>query len=596
MIRYTLSFDTHKHLLLIKLQITKPTAKGQILQLPCWTPGSYCIRDYAKHVLKISAKDNAINKNVSIEKINNNTWVCGEAQKLEVEYQVYGFDQSVRGCFIDNERVFINGSTVFLALEGFKDQAIEITIEPDNKQKDFQVATQLEPKTAKKWGWGSYTAKNYERLLDCPITIGKMTLLDFPINDICHTIALTGTVLGDLAKLKSDVQKICQTQCDLFTDKVPFDSYLFLLHLLDDGYGGLEHSDSTALIAATQCMPINAEDDSKHYQLLLGLFSHEYFHAWNVKRIKPAAFMPYNLNKPNHTQLLWVFEGFTSYYDDLGLARSGTISQAAYFNILSKNITRVIRGPGRHVQSLADSSFDAWTKFYFPNENTTNQVVSYYVKGAVVACLMDMMIRLSSKHNRSLDDVMRVLWQNYGKVKVGLTDSAIHKILVEMGINTQFIQDAIYGVTDLPIDEIFSQFGLVVEYKPRLQLDSFYPEAIPPTKDQGVFGWQLEKSSDKVKVLSVIYGCAAEKAGISARDEVIAINHIKATAKSYDAIAKRLKIGEKVVVTLFRENILKTIDVILDEPELDVAGIQRASNNTEIQNKMIDDWLTGATK
>lgn len=594
MIRYILNFDTHKHLLFIKLQITKPTPKGQIVKLPCWTPGSYCIRDYAKHIVQISAKDCATQKNISIEKVNNNTWVCDAAEALEIEYQVYAFDQSVRGCFIDSDRVFINGSTVFMALEGLQEQTIELNLEPEDKQKSFQVATQLELKSAKKWGWGSYTAKNYERLLDCPITIGKMTLLDFEVNNIGHTIALTGTVLGDFAKLKSDVQKICQTQCDLFADKVPFDSYLFLLHLLEDGYGGLEHSDSTALIAATQCMPIDTPNDSKHYQLLLGLFSHEYFHAWNVKRIKPDVFMPYDLNQPSHTRLLWVFEGFTSYYDDLGLARSGTISEEDYFNILAKNITRVMRGPGRHVQSLVDSSFDAWTKFYFPNENSANQGVSYYVKGAVVACLMDMMIRLASDHKQSLDDVMRMLWQNFGKIKVGLTDNAIHNILVEMGINPQFIQEAIYGVVDLPIEKIFTQFGLALDYKPRLQIGSFYPEATPPIENQGVFGWQLEKLSDKVKVLSVFYGGAAIQYGISAKDEVIAINNIKATAKSYDAIAKRLRIGQKVEVTLFRENILKTIDVVLGEPELDVASIQRASGNTETQNKIIDNWLTGS--
>tara|TARA_R110002110_G_scaffold383245_2_gene594612 strand:+ start:53812 stop:55596 length:1785 start_codon:yes stop_codon:yes gene_type:complete len=594
MIHYNLSFDTNKHMLRVRLRVDAPTPKGQIFRLPCWTPGSYCIRDYARHIVQISAKDCATQKSISIDKINNNTWVCEEAQQLEVQYQIYAFDQSVRGCFIDSDRVFINGSTVFIEIDGFHDQPIEVELEPSAEQARFQVATQLTPKAAEKWGWGTYSAQDYARLLDCPITIGEITFLDFQVDNKTHTIALTGTVLGDLDKLKNDVQKICQTQSDLFADSLPFDSYLFLLHLLEDGYGGLEHSDSTALIAAIQCMPIDKTDKSKYYQLLLGLFSHEYFHAWNVKRIKPDAFMPYDLNKPNYTRLLWVFEGFTSYYDDLGLVRSGTISAEDYLNTMAKNITRVIRGPGRHVQSLVDSSFDAWTKFYFPNENTPNQGVSYYVKGAVVAYLMDIMIRVASEHQKSLDDVMRQLWENYGKAKIGLTDEAIHNILVEMGVNPQFIQEAIYGTDELPIEKILSSFGLALEYKPRLQVENFYPEATSPLPGQGVFGWQLEKLADKVKVVSVFHKGAAIQAGISPKDDIVAINNIKTTIKSYDAICKRLKVEEVVTVTLFRENILKTIKVTLKQPELDVASIQRIENNTEVQNKIIDDWLMGS--
>lgn len=590
MIQYDITFDSSKHLANVTLTVNKAKADNLLLRLPNWTPGSYLIRDYARHIVQISAKDKDSGQALAIRKCDNNSFECESAKNVEISYQVYGYDPSVRGCFIDEERIFINGAALFLEAVGIE-SPITVNLTPFDHQKDLKVATQLACDPSQKWTWGNYSAGDYQRLWDCPITIGHFKQMTFQVDNVEHTIVITGNVMGDCDKLKKDVQLICQAQAKVFQDSLPFDSYLFMLHLVEEGYGGLEHMDSSALLASSGCMPVNDHDCSKSYQLLLGLFSHEYFHVWNVKRIKPKEFLPFDLNTPNHTTLLWVFEGFTSYFDDLGLARSGTISEADYFQLLANALTRVIRTPGRFKQCLAHSSFDAWTKFYKPNENSPNQEVSYYTQGSIVACLLDMQIRLKSNHQKSLNDVMQILWQDFGKVERGLTADQIQEILVAHGIEQNFIEEAIYQTGELPIDKIFEQFGLKLIYQPRVQEELLYPEANAPMAEQGAFGWHVTQEADKLKVNYVFDGGAAIKAGIFAKDEIIALNETKVSKLNYANLTKYMNVNDSIKVTYFRDNQLKTATIKLQEPPMDIANIERHPHNSSEKNQWIDQWL-----
>lgn len=591
LIEYHISFNPSLRHVEVRLLVNKPIHKGQTLSLPAWTPGSYCIRDYTKHIVSIQATDTLTQKSVALKKINNNTYECDSAEKLEVHYVLYANDSSIRGCYCNPDRIFINGSAAFMTLTGFESSPVQVTFDKQNIHPDHKVATQLKPMNAQQWGWGTYYANDFDELIDCPIAISDLHITEFMIGEIPHTICFIGKILGDTGKLTNDVAKICQAQADVFKDALPFDSYLFILHLVDDNYGGLEHRNSSALIASRNSLPIDENDRSKEYKSLLGLFSHEYFHAWHVKRIKPDNFMSLDLNVPVHTTLLWVFEGFTAYYDDLALVRAGVITQEEYFILLLNQIVRYTRLPSKHCQSLAESSFDAWTKYYFPNENSVNQGVSYYIKGSLVACLLDMQLRLRSQNQTSLDVIMRTLWENFAKQGKGISEADIENLLVESGIEKSFLQQAVYECALLPIEDIFSQFGLQLDFAPYSQIDAYYPDMPKLSAGQGIFGWQLKKTDFAVTVLSVLTGSAASQAGICAGDEVVAIDGLKTTQRTYDALAKRLKIHQTVIVTLFRDNLLKNISVTLAAPQLEIAKISPMNYLSPLQRKMLDDWL-----
>lgn len=589
-IKYTLSFIPNHRQIEVKLVISCPVKKGQQFSMPSWTPGSYCMRDYAKFIISIKAVDLEDKKEVGLRKINNHTFVCdSDAKSLEVCYRLYANDASIRGCYCDHDRVFINGSAAFLRVHGLEEQEITIQFNQNDYQQSHQVATQL--KSATKWGWDTYTASNYETLIDCPIAIADMEISTFEIEGVPHYIAFIGEYIGNIEKVTKDVTKICQTQAAVFSDSLPFESYLFLLHLAEDNYGGLEHCDSTALIAARNCLPNGENGNGKQYSLLLGLFSHEYFHAWHVKRIRPAILMKADLNVPAHTPLLWVFEGFTSYFDDLALVRSNVITQEEYFNLLLNHLARYTRGPGAKVQSLAESSFDAWTKFYYPHENSQNQGVSYYIKGAIVSLLLDMQIRLRSDNQKSLINVMQTLWQNYGKTGKGVNEGDVAQCLISLGIEEQFIKDAVYGCQDLPLEEIFTQFGLNISKAPLVQLDAKYPEATKPNTDQGFLGWQVRATDSALKITWVLPESPAANAGLWPKDEVVAINGFKTTKHSQDNLLKRLKAGQQIEVTFFRDNVLKNTTLTLSEPLFEMNQISVSQNLSPEAKLRIADWL-----
>ena len=393
----------------------------QAWRLPSWIPGSYLLREYARHVVAITAEGEG--GPVAVEKLDQSRWQCAnEAGRLRVTLTVFGFDLSVRGAYLDQRRAFFNGPCLlprFAGIEG----PLDLVVAPPEHASGWRVATAMPVASVDESGFGRYRAADYDELLDHPVEISDFMRLDFPAAGVPHAIVLAGRQDADLERLTADVRQICETHIALFGPPAPMPQYLFLSLVVGDGYGGLEHRASSSLIFARGDLPRpGAAAVSKKYRRLLGLISHEYFHTWHVKRIKPAAFTPYRYEARNHTRLLWVFEGITTYYQDLLVLRSDVLSVAAYLDRLAETLTRVYRVPGRLRQSLAEASFEAWDQLYKPTANSPNAAISYYSKGALVALALDLTLRRDTVGRVSLDDVMRALWQRHGLTGEGVAE------------------------------------------------------------------------------------------------------------------------------------------------------------------------------
>ncbi len=380
--------------------MAEPDPAGQVFSLPAWIPGSYMIREFARNIVRIRAEADGVP--CALEKLDKHTWRAAAvrgARVLSVHYQVYAWDLSVRTAHLDTTHGFFNGTSVFLAVAGRSDAPCVVTIERPEGEigRDWKLVTALPPehgRPGQACRFGRFRAADYDELIDHPVEMGRFTLARFEAAGVPHDIALTGRHDCDLERLCADLRRVCEWQIALFGTPAPVDYYVFLTMVVGEGYGGLEHRASTALICSRAELPWKGmEGLPEGYKSFLGLCSHEYFHTWNVKRIKPAAFTPYDLARENHTRLLWAFEGFTSYYDDLALVRSGVIGIDDYLGLLGKTIANVLRGSGRLKQSVAESSFDAWTKYYRQDENAPNAIVSYYAKGALIALALDLQLR-----------------------------------------------------------------------------------------------------------------------------------------------------------------------------------------------------------
>ena len=423
--------DPHAHLFEVRCTVADPDAGGQAFRLPVWIPGSYLIREFARHFVAVRAETQG--RSLAIAKEAKDTWrAAPSATPVTVIAQIYAFDLSVRTAYLDASRGYFNGPAVFLCPDGRADRRCEVEIiAPDGDVgRAWRVATTLPGDERSTAGFGRYHAANYDELIDHPVEMSDFASASFEAGGARHDIAVSGRHRGDLDRLARDLARVCQWQCDLFggapDSRAPFDRYLFQVTAVGDGYGGLEHRSSTSLLCKRGELPqpgvAKVTDD---YRRFLGLASHEYFHSWNVKRIKPAAFVPYDLGGENYTRQLWAFEGITSYYDDLALVRSGVIDHASYLELLGRAITTVLRNPGRHVQSVADSSFDAWIKHYRRDENSPNAVVSYYAKGSLVALSLDLILRANGS---SLDFAMRALWQQFGRTGTGVPEDGIARL------------------------------------------------------------------------------------------------------------------------------------------------------------------------
>lgn len=508
--------DLHAHLFSVTLTVANPAATQRV-SLPVWIPGSYLVREFSKNLSKLQARQGT--RAVSLQQLDKNTWEveCSPAKPLVLHYQVYAFDNSVRTVWLDIQRGFFNGTSVCLKVEGREALPHVLELLQPKTTTGWSVATGLAPKKISKQGFGSYVASGYDELVDCPVEMGQFWSGSFSACGVPHRFVVAGALPNfDGARLLADAKKICETHIRFWhgSKKPPFSSYFFLLNAVDDGYGGLEHRNSTALICKRQDLPqLPAGDDSKNqkvtegYTTLRGLISHEYFHTWNVKRLRPAEFENYRYDSENYTQLLWFFEGFTSYYDDLLLRRAGLLDNTGYLKLLNKTINQVMQTPGRLVQSVAEASFDAWVKYYRQDENTANATVSYYTKGSLVALCFDLALRAEGKES-TLDDVMRLLWTSCNAGPMREADFAEALKAVGQRSFAHELVRWVHGRDELPLESLLQPYGIAVIEEPAQLAHSLGMRVI---ENQGL------------QVKAVLRGGVAEKAGFAAGDEWLAV-------------------------------------------------------------------------
>ena len=541
MLHYQIEFDDYRqHLIHVTLRfVADPT---QVLSLPTWIPGSYLIREFSKHIESVRAYDEE-GRLLEIQKFEKSKWRLfnTDHELITVEYDVYAYDLSVRGAYVDQNRLYVNPACACLGLEGQEDKAVEVELFLPDELKHFQLATGMASKSLVK-GRFTLKAKNYAELIDAPFELAEQTRFGFEANGIPHEFVVSGKHAMNAARMQQDIEKICATEISMF-GSAPFSNYTFMTMATANSYGGLEHPNSTSLISPREDLPKanEPEEPSEDYQRFLGLCSHEYFHSWLVKFIRPENFVNYDLNKEGYTSLLWIFEGFTSYYDDLILIRSGVISQASYIKLLKTQIDRYLQNPGRFVQSVSESSFDAWVKFYRQDENSNNAGTSYYNKGCLVALCLDLGLRLRGS---SLDALMRKLYENAQK-GIQVHERTIVELCNELtGDNwIEQINHLINTTDELPLDQLFPEFGLSYSLK--------NDKSLP-------LGLKLVDKPEGVLVQSARRDGAAAQAGLSAHDVIIAIDGLKATAKLVEKYAKQDGIYS---ILAFRRDELMSFDV-----------------------------------
>lgn len=572
--------DLAGHLFQVTLTISQPDPQGQQLVLPAWIPGSYMVREFARNIIRLRAHSHG--KKIAIRKRDKQTWQAAPCvSELTIEYEVYAWDLSVRAAHLDQSHGFFNGTSVFLQVSGQETLPHIVDIQPPTQSTDagyananqgtatWRVATSLPRLKAKPYGFGTYVAANYDELIDHPVEMGNFGLVSFQAHQVQHDFVLTGQVPNvDLQRIAADLKKICETEIAFFeprSKRAPMERYVFMTMAIGEGMGGLEHRASTALVCSRHDLPTkNNPGMSDAYINFLILCSHEYFHTWNVKRIKPAVFTNYDLTRENYTSLLWLFEGFTSYYEDVFLVRAGLISEEQYFKLVAKNINSVLRGSGRTKQSVAESSFDAWTKYYRQDENAPNAIVSYYAKGAMLGLALDLLLRSETAGKKSLDDVMRALWQQYGRdfyqqwsagKAQGVAENQMDALIEQVtGVPVKrFMDRYVRGTEDLPLVALCAKFGVeVIDQSPRHKLS---------------LGVRLVKQGNDCKLANVYESGAAHRAGLSAGDVLIAVNGLRVTATdAADNLAASLSpysVGEVVKVHAFRRDELLVFNVKL---------------------------------
>jgi len=562
--------DTHGHLFEVKLSIPEPAPQGQRLSLPAWIPGSYMIRDFAKNIIGLYA----INKNspthIPVRVIDKQTWELGETDgPVEVIYQVYAWDLSVRTAYLDQFWGFFNNSSLCLAVNGQTEVPCALIIAPSEArssadQQQWLVATGMPRTHGEPFHWGSFKADNYEALIDYPVLMGDLTIEEFIAGGVKHALVLAGKHYADTARITSDLARICEHQLEMFDKPAPFSAYTFLTIVVGKGFGGLEHRNSTALMCSRKDLAHAGEAQiDNDYRTFLSLCSHEYFHSWNIKTLKPKVFLPYQLSEESYTEQLWFYEGMTSYFDDYVLHQAGIIDAPTYLQLLGETIARVERGAGTSIQSVTESSYLAWTKFYKQDENAPNAIVSYYAKGALIGLCLDLLLRQQSQHQLTLAQVMHDLWHAYGKDLIGTDD---HTFLEHFnrypGIDlTGFMHTALRTTDPLPVAELLADFGVEIEKVPAADDNTANGKRVNEPLPVAL-GAKYKASGQGLELLNVYADEAAHEAGLAAGDRIIAIDHLQVTEATVKEVLSRFKPKQITTVHAFRRDELITTSIM----------------------------------
>jgi predicted metalloprotease with PDZ domain len=513
------------------------------VKMPVWTPGSYLVREFSKNVnlVKVFTKDG---KALKVSKKSKNAWLidAGNEKNIQVKYEVYSFEVSVRTPFLDLSHGFVSGSGVFMYVEKAKNQAGSVTVFPHESFKRISTSLPLD-QTAKGAGQ-RFTFENYDQLVDCPMEIGNQEIFEFSAAGVLHTVAMYGDANYNVDQLKKDMPKIVEAETAVI-GKNPNKTYTFIVHNVVDGQGGLEHMNSTVLSVNRWTYA------GKQYVDFLNLVAHEYFHLWNVKRIRPIELGPFNYDEENYTTLLWVMEGFTSYYDELILRRTGFYTEEEFLAKLQSSINYVEGSPGSRVQPVAHASFDAWVKAYRPNENSSNTSMTYYSRGSVLASVIDAMIVADSDGKKCLDHFMQQLYTTYYEgLKRGFSEAEFKAELSKfVGKNMDdFFAKYVDGTEIIPYKDFYGPVGLNVQ---------------DITSNNPSFGANVREEGGKVIVKSVRFGSSAEEAGISVGDEIVGCNAYRVDQSMFEGMMSGMGNMETCDLLIAREEKLFSVHVTI---------------------------------
>lgn len=580
---YLVKFDEAAiHRVWISTTFATHGSKEIRLMMPVWTPGSYMVREYARQIENIQAFDG--DRPLKTVKTDKNHWIvsCENSQKVTVRYSLYGREMGVRTNWIETQFAFLTGAATFLVPEKALEQKCVVEFVPQPSW--THIATSLEASAASRW---IRLAKNFHELVDSPVVLGDIDIVAEEISGVPHYLATIPYEGWDTKKAMSDASKIVKIEQE-FWGEVPYKQYWFL-NLLTETGGGLEHDNSTVLMASRWTQKQRAK-----YVDWLGLVSHEFFHTWNVRRLRPKALMAYDYNQEQYTEELWVAEGLTSYYDDLLVTRSGLSTPKEYLERVSKSIQTVQNSPGRQVQNLVDSSFDSWIKFYRPDENATNSRISYYVKGALVGMLLDARIRLSTADQHTLDDCMRLLWKRHRET--GYTNEDFSKIIEELAGKSvsDWLVNQLRSTDELDYQPFLDAYGLT--WKPKDPPKDVEKEEAAKVATVAHLGLELSNASGKTQVDKVLRGGAASQAGVQVGDELIALGGYRVTAEQWAERVGMLKIGDQTTVLLARRG--KMLELPLEiSPQATTVGplswtLVRVEKPTDEQEKRWKSWLS----
>ena len=573
-ISYKVSMERpQSHYYQVEMELSSFKEKELNIKMPIWAPGSYLAREFAKNVNLVSAVDEN-GRSLKVKKINKNTWNVskGKSKKVRINYDVYAFELTVRTSFLDDTHGFISGSGVFMYVAGHKDLSGTVAIVPHSS---FQrITTALKPANGDGVsgdGTQLFGFEDYDQLVDCPIEVGNQIEFEFDAAGVKHHVAIYGTGNHNPEMLKEDMANVVEAATGVFGQN-PNKEYTFIIHNVVNGQGGLEHKNSTVL--SVNRWTYSGSD----YVDFLDLVAHEYFHLWNVKRIRPITLGPFNYDSENYTSLLWVMEGFTSYYEKVILLRAGYYSQEEFLGKMFSSLNYVEGAPGSRVQPVAHASFDAWIKAYRPNENSRNTTMSYYSRGSVMAMLIDAMIIKNSNGEKCLDHFMRHLYSKYYESKNrGFSEVEFKAELEDFtGRNLDtFFANYIDG-TEIPdYNEFLAPVGVSVK-----NVSEMKPDA----------GIRSKSTGGNVIVRFVRTGSAAEDAGLSVNDEIIAVNNYRMDKNMFDAFLGSLRVGEQVEILYAREDELHTTTFEMTGYERPTFDYSVATSDDNVK-KLFDYWL-----
>lgn len=589
-LRYTVDCrQPATHVLNVRLALEDLDPGPHTLTLPVWTPGSYEIKDYARHLFDVRAYG-PDGQPLALEKTRKNVWrFDNPGGSVTVTYGVFAFEPGVSGLHVDATHAYWNGAGVFLFLDGRTDLPAELTIEAPP---GWYASTGLDP--APDGDGLTFRAPDYDVLIDCPVEVGTHRRFGFDVDGKPHTVAIWGSGNQDDERLVADTRRIVETQAAFFGG-LPYRHYTFIYHIADRG-GGLEHLNST-----TCAMPRHRFKPFKHYRHVLGLISHEFFHLWNVKRIHPEALGPFDYNQEVYTRLLWAMEGFTDYYAYLLLRRGGLLSVRDYLDVLAEEIKRYEGLPGRKVMSLAESSFDTWIKLYKPDADSPNRTISYYLKGGLVALLLDFEIRRRTRRKKSLDDVLRLLYDRFGRAGRGFPEHAYQDAVEEVagGSLADFFARYIHGVDELPLDLTLEEAGLKIQRLTK-NPDRDRPEAEDEDEDRDevsdppVAWLGIETRTEGGRpVVATAYDPGPAAGLLYPGDEIVALAGDRIADEK--ALAERLRVdhepGRTVTVAVFRRGRLELVDVTLGTAPPNQYRIKRVDQPTAEQAALYEAWL-----